>query len=94
MSYRFGECPVHGARGIALWQTYALFAGAYRKRDEFYLYELFDDGRTEHRMTFKAVNEDGIPLHGYRIAARGSAIIIPYDNRLYRMDVGELVRAM
>jgi hypothetical protein len=88
------RCPVHGARGIALWQPYILFAGAYRKRDEYYLYELFDGGRIEHRMTFKAVNEDGIPLHGYRITARGSAIILTHESRLYRLDVGELVQTM
>jgi len=86
------ESPVHGARGIAIWQNYVLFAGAFRKRDEFSLYELFDAGRIKRRMTFKAMNEDGAALDANRVAARGSAIFLTHANCAYRIDIRELIR--
>lgn len=88
----YWQSPVHGAKGIAIWRNYVLFAGAFRKRDTFFLYQLFDAGRIEHRKNFKVVNEEGATLDANRIAACGSAIVLRHANRVYRIEIAQLAQ--
>jgi hypothetical protein len=83
--------PVHGSQGFAIWQDYVLFRGGYHDRETFLLFQVDDNGKIQHRLSFRMADDRGDILEIDRITARGSQIFVLVDRRVYRLAVPDVV---
>lgn len=82
---------VPGSDGFALWQNHVLFRGGYRDHDQYFLYELGENGNLALKAVYEVQDEAGEKIKARLQVARGHVFYIVQDNRLYQLDLRNIL---